>query len=377
MSTKKLITVLGAGSTMGLPMARNLAGAGYEVRGWNRTRDKAGPLVQDGVEVFDSAAQAADGADVLLTMLSDADAVIDAVRHALPSVPEGTVWLQMSTIGEIGTERCAEIAGACGVTLFDAPVLGTKQPAEQGKLVILASGPGRRRSAGLRPADLRCPRSEDDVLGAVGDGTRLKLVANAWVLTVVEGGAETIALAEGLGLDPALLFEAIDGGALDLPYLRLKGKAISERNFEPSFRLTLAAKDARLIEESAQRRDIDVPLFSTIRRRLAEGAKDHGDEDMSATYWTSAPGSDHADNHGPSGARSASASASGDSTIFTSSATPVRSSSRCTCSLPRVSASRRPASPARCWALTRRWSPVESMNASPLRSRRIASASSR
>jgi 3-hydroxyisobutyrate dehydrogenase len=292
MSTQKLITVLGAGSTMGLPMARNLAGAGFEVRGWNRTRDKAGPLVQDGVEVFDSAAQAADGADVLLTMLSDADAVIDAVRHALPSVREGTVWLQMSTIGEIGTERCAEIAGACGVTLFDAPVLGTKQPAEQGTLVILASGPDDAAArASVQPIfDVLGQRTM--WLGAVGEGTRLKLVANAWVLTVVEGGAETIALAEGLGLDPALLFEAIDGGALDLPYLRLKGKAISERNFEPSFRLTLAAKDARLIEESAQRRDIDVPLFSTIRRRLAEGAKDHGDEDMSATYWTSAPGSE-------------------------------------------------------------------------------------
>jgi 3-hydroxyisobutyrate dehydrogenase len=291
MSTEKLITVLGAGSTMGLPMARNLAGAGFEVRAWNRTRDKAGPLVQDGVEVFDSAAQAADGADVLLTMLSDADAVIDAVRHALPSVRAGTVWLQMSTIGEIGTERCAEIAGGHGVTLFDAPVLGTKQPAEQGKLVILASGPDDAAArASVQPIfDVLGQRTM--WLGAVGEGTRLKLVANAWVLTVVEGGAETIALAEGLGLDPALLFEAIDGGALDLPYLRLKGKAISERNFEPSFRLTLAAKDARLIEESAQRRDIDVPLFSTIRRRLAEGAKDHGDEDMSATYWTSAPGS--------------------------------------------------------------------------------------
>ena len=129
-------------------------------------------------------------------------------------------------------------------------------------------------------------------VGELGTGTRLKLVVNGWVLTVVEGGAETIALAEGLGLDPSLLFEAIEGGALDLPYLRLKGKAIAERNFEPSFRLTLAAKDARLIEESAQRRELDVPLFSTIRRRLAEGAKDHGDEDMSATYWTSAPGRD-------------------------------------------------------------------------------------
>lgn len=302
MTPETHITVLGAGSTMGLPMARNLARAGFAVRAWNRTRDKATPLRDDGVEVFESAAQASDGADVLLTMLSDADAVIDAAEDALPGVREGTVWLQMSTIGEIGTERCAELAGAHGVTLFDAPVLGTKQPAEQGQLVILASGPGGANGAGEPDAAKETAQPIFDAVGQktmwVGDlgaGTRLKLVVNAWVLTVVEGGAETIALAEGLGLDPSLLFEAIDGGALDLPYLRLKGKAIAERNFEPSFRLTLAAKDARLIEESAQRRELDVPLFSTIRRRLAEGAKDHGDEDMCATYWTSASGRDGAE----------------------------------------------------------------------------------
>ena len=293
MATENHITVLGAGSTMGLPMARNLARAGFDVRAWNRTGEKARPLEEDGVRVFESPAQAADGADVLLTMLSDSGAVLDVVEDALPSVREGTVWLQMSTIGEVGTERCAEIAGAHGIVLFDAPVLGTKQPAEQGKLVILASGPDERAARETIQPIFDAVGQKTMWLGEAGAGTRLKLVVNGWVLTVVEGGAETIALAEGMGLDPALLFEAIEGGALDLPYLRMKGKAIAERNFEPSFRLTLAAKDARLIEESAQRHEIDVPLFSTIRRRLAEGAKDHGDEDMSATYLTSAPDREH------------------------------------------------------------------------------------
>ena len=298
MSPEKHITVLGAGSTMGLPMARNLARAGFEVRGVEPD-PRARPCRSRRTASSCSTPRRRRPMEPACcsTMLSDADAVIDAVEDAVASVREGTVWLQMSTIGEVGTERCAELARAHGLTLFDAPVLGTKQPAEQGKLVILASGPaaptgwcGCGRDG---PADLRRGRAEDDVVRrASATGTRLKLVVNGWVLTVVEGGAETIALAEGLGLDPSLLFEAIEGGALDLPYLRLKGKAIAERNFEPSFRLTLAAKDARLIEESAQRRELDVPLFSTIRRRLAEGAKDHGDEDMSATYWTSAPGRD-------------------------------------------------------------------------------------
>jgi 3-hydroxyisobutyrate dehydrogenase len=193
----------------------------------------------------------------------------------------------MSTIGERGTERCAELAGEHGLTLVDAPVLGTKQPAEEGKLVVLASGPDSARE-GVQPI-LDAVGQKTIWVGPAGAGTRLKIATNSWVLTVVEGAAEMIALAEALGLDPGLLFDAFDGGPLDLPYLRLKGKAIAERNFTPSFRLALAAKDAGLIEESAERHGVDLPLFRTIRARLAEGADAHGDEDLSATYLTSAP----------------------------------------------------------------------------------------
>jgi 3-hydroxyisobutyrate dehydrogenase len=282
------VAVLGAGGTMGLPMTRNLARSGLEVRAWNRSRAKADPLVQDGVGVFDSAAAATSGADVLLTILSDADAVVNSLEPALGAFEGDVIWLQMSTIGEEGTERCMELAQARGVTFVDAPVLGTKQPAEQGKLVILASGPESVRDR-LEPIFAAIGQRTMWV-GPAGDGTRLKLVVNTWVLTVVEGGAETIALAEGLGLDPALFFEAIDGGGLDLPYLRMKGTAMLERNFEPSFKLELAAKDARLAEEAAERRALDLPLLSAIRRRLADGVPDHGEEDMSATYLTSAGG---------------------------------------------------------------------------------------
>jgi 3-hydroxyisobutyrate dehydrogenase len=287
MSSDSTVAVLGAGSTMGLGMSRNLARAGMAVRAWNRTPDKARPLTEDGVKVLESPVEAVAGAGVILTMLADADAVIDAIEDALPNASEGTIWLQMSTIGEVGTDRCAELAQAHGITLFDAPVLGTKQPAAEGKLVVLASGP---QELGDRVQPIFDAVGQKTIwVGEAGAGTRLKLVTNSWVLTVVEGTAETIAFAEGLGLDPEVFFEAIEGGTLDLPYLRMKGTAILERNFEPLFRLTLAAKDARLMEEAAQRRQLDLPLFSTIRRRLAEGAKGHGDEDMSATYWTSAP----------------------------------------------------------------------------------------
>lgn len=283
------VAVLGAGGTMGLPMARNLARAGMRVTAWNRTREKAAPLAAEGAEVLDTPALAAAGADFVITMLADAGAVtaaMDGEHGALAAMHAGATWAQMSTIGEGGTDACARLAA--GRVLFaDAPVLGTRQPAEQGTLVILGSGPDKAREL-LRPLF--------DVLGGkviwagdAGAGTRLKLIANSWVLSVVEATAETIALAEGLELDPALFLDAVAGGALDLPYLRMKAAAITARDFDPAFALRLAAKDAALAEEAAARRGMDLPLLTAIRARMAAGATRHGDLDFSATYLTSAP----------------------------------------------------------------------------------------
>jgi 3-hydroxyisobutyrate dehydrogenase len=287
MSPGDAVALLGAGGTMGLPMARHIARSGIELRVWNRTREKAEPAADDGALVCGTPGEAAEKAGVIVTMLSDAEAVISCAREALPAAREDAVWLQMSTIGEQGTDQCIELARAHDISFFDAPVLGTKQPAEEGKLVILASGPSKLRD-GVQPI-FDAVGSKTIWVGDAGTGTRLKIATNSWVLTVTEGCAETIALAQGLGLDPALVFEAFDGGTLDLPYFRIKGKAIIERKFEPSFRLQLAAKDAELVVQAARRHELDLPLFATIRERMEEGAAEHGDKDMSATWLTSAP----------------------------------------------------------------------------------------
>lgn len=289
MAGKETVAVLGAGGMMGLPMARNMARAGLEVRAWNRSPEKAEPLAEDGVEVLGSRAEAVDGAGLIVTMLSDADAVIEAMKGeggALSAAGDSAVWIQMSTIGEQGTRRCLELASERRLPFVDAPVLGTREPAEQGKLVVLASGPEDLRDRVTAIFDSVGQRTM--WVGEAGKGTLLKLATNSWVLTVVEGAAETIALTEGLGLDPTLLLEAVKGGPLDLPYLQMKGQAIIDRDFTPSFQLKLAAKDAGLMEEAAIRRRLDLPLVATIRRRLEQGISEHGDEDVSATYWTSA-----------------------------------------------------------------------------------------
>ncbi len=290
MTNQQTVAVLGAGGTMGQPMARSILHAGMAVRAWNRTAARAEPLTDDGASLTGSPAEAADGADVVMTILSDGDAVHDVMagpEGALSRMADDAVWLQMSTIGERATRRCADLAAEHGVPFVDAPVLGTKQPAEQGALVVLASGPEDVRDRVQPIFDAVGHRTI--WVGPAGSGSRLKLVTNAWILAVVEGAAESLALAEGLGLDPQLLLDAVDGGPLDLPYLQMKGSGMIARAFDPAFRLRLAAKDASLVEWAAADHGMDLPLVRVVRRRLDEGVDEHGDLDMSATFLLSTP----------------------------------------------------------------------------------------
>jgi len=282
--TNDTVAVLGAGGTMGKAMARNMARAGFAVRAWNRTPEKAQDLAGDGAAICSTPAEAADGATVVVTMLSDAEAVLAAIDGI---AARGTVWLQMSTIGLDGMAACAELAERAGLVLVDAPVMGTKAPAEAGELVVLAGGPPGVRDR-VQPLFDAVGR-KTVWTGEAGTASRTKVVMNTWLVTVVEGTAETLALAEGLGVDPTQVLGLLAGGALDAPYLQAKGAAMIRRDFEPSFRLALAAKDARLAEDAAAAAGLDLPLIRTIRARMDEGAERHPDEDMSATFLTSAP----------------------------------------------------------------------------------------
>jgi 3-hydroxyisobutyrate dehydrogenase len=280
-----IIAALGTG-VMGAPMARNLARAGHEVRAWNRSPDKAAALRDDGVEVRDDPAAAAAGADVVLTMLADADAALDVARRA--NLADGQIWWQASTIGLEGIEQCAALAEETGAVLVDAPVLGTRLPAEEGKLVVLASGPDSALDACAPLFDTVGQRTMR--LGAAGTATRLKLAVNLWVLVVTQGTAETVAFAQSLGVKPEWVLDALEGGALDLPYFRMKSKLMLDEDFPASFALALAAKDARLVAEAAERHGADLPVARAIAERFTQATEaGHGEEDMAATYRLSKP----------------------------------------------------------------------------------------
>jgi 3-hydroxyisobutyrate dehydrogenase len=274
---------------MGNPIARNLLRAGYPVRVWNRTPDRAQGLAADGALLAPSPATAAAGADVLITMLGDGaavDQVMTGPDGALCGLGPDAVWIQMSTVGVDWSDRLADLAAGQGVTFVDAPVSGSSEPAERGQLLILASGARAVRSR-LEPLF--------DVLGRqtlwlerVGDGSRLKLALNNWLAVLVEGMAETITLSTALGLDPNLFVRTIAGGPLDSAYASSKGNAMLDADFAPGFPLRHAAKDAALAAEAAHRQGVELSLTAALLRPWQQAiALGHGEDDVASaiTAW--------------------------------------------------------------------------------------------
>jgi 3-hydroxyisobutyrate dehydrogenase len=282
------VTFLGTG-IMGAPMARHITEAGQDVTVWNRTADKARPLAEAGAHVAEDPAAAVAGAEVVVTMLTDGEAVEDVMREAAPAAGSGTLWWQASTVGISGTESLAALAEEHDLVLVDGPVLGTKGPAEKGELVVLASAP-RDALDRLTPL-FDAAGSKTIILGEEpGAATRFKLVMNHWVLAVTDAIAETLAFAEGVGLDPNLFFAAIEGGTLDIAYAHLKGPGMIAGDLPLAFPLKHALKDADLILEAAERHGLDLDLAETVRNRFARAAEEgHAEDDMGMVIAASRP----------------------------------------------------------------------------------------
>lgn len=279
-STK--IAFLGTG-IMGAPMVRNLLRDEFGVRVWNRTQAKAHALAADGAYIASTPAEAAAGAGILVTMLSDGAAVEEAMtgdEGALSTLPADAVWVQMSTVGAEWTQRLAELADR-RVDFVDAPVSGSSVPAERGELVVLASGaPGLRHR--VQPLF--------DVVGRrtlwldrLGDGSRLKLVLNNWLAVLVEGMAESLSLATALGLDPTLITDTVEDSALNCAFAVTKGRVMIKGDFAPGFPLRHAHKDIGLAAEAADRQGAAVPLTEAILRRWSDAiGQGHGDDDVAS-----------------------------------------------------------------------------------------------
>jgi 3-hydroxyisobutyrate dehydrogenase len=246
------VAVLGVGAT-GHGMATSALRAGIPTIVWNRRPQATQDLAGLGADVAASAADAARQAAVVVTMVTDTDAVVSIARGQgmLAALAPGAVWVQMSTIGVAGIERVAAMAaaGRPDVTLLDAPVSGSNDPAEHGQLTSFASGPQQARP---RVAALFDALGQRTVwVGGVGAGSRLKLVNNTLVAFAAEAVATAVALAGRLGLAAATVLDALGGGPLVSRWQAAKLHRIANGEFSAQFALSLALKDVRLALQAA------------------------------------------------------------------------------------------------------------------------------
>jgi 3-hydroxyisobutyrate dehydrogenase len=272
------IAVLGIG-IMGGPIARHLSAAGHEVSAWDIDAERLGALGEHGVHPAGGPDEAVAGADVLITMLTDADTTASLVGALLDRFT-GT-WIQSATVGLEGTDSLLELARQAEVAMVDCPMLGTRSSAESGELTALASGPEDSRA--LVTEVLGACARQVLWLGDAGRGSRLKLVMNNWVIGIVGLTAETIALAHGLGFSAEDFLGLIAGGPLDVAQAHIKGEAMERGEFAPALPLRHAAKDAGLIRAAAHDAGLTLPIADahaeTFMRAVRAG---HGDEDMAA-----------------------------------------------------------------------------------------------
>jgi 3-hydroxyisobutyrate dehydrogenase len=276
------VAVLGAG-IMGAAMARNLAAAGLKTRVWDRSPSAAGPLAADGAVVADSAREAIRDAGVVITMLPTADAVESVMfdRAVVDVLADGCVWAQMGTIGVEATRRIRDRLAAerPSVVFVDAPVSGSKGPAEHGQLLILASGP-------IAAADSLGPvfgvlGRKTVWLGEAGQGSLVKLVVNAYMSILIEGVAETMELADRLGIGHEQLAEVIEGGPLDAPIADAKLHKMDRGDYSAEFPLEWALKDVDLAIGAAGGQA--PPLLAALSGQWhAAVAAGHGRQDISA-----------------------------------------------------------------------------------------------
>lgn len=277
------VAVLGTG-LIDAAVARNLARKPFRVRMWNRTAEKADALAADGPEPFARAPDSVRDADIVVTSLKDGRAVRDVMASAVQGLSRGAVWLQLSIVGIRATETLAPFAGENDHVFYDAPAHVTRQPAEQGRLVVLASGPNER-----------CGEAQI-VFDAVGQGTlwmsdalcgagSLRRALNAFVFALTHDTAESLAIAKALGLDPALVIDAVTGGRLDSLYVQDKGGAMHQDDYTTSFSVENRLEDAGLVLEALTgagvRADFADASLARFRRAAEAG---HGGKDIAASF---------------------------------------------------------------------------------------------
>jgi 3-hydroxyisobutyrate dehydrogenase len=280
------VGLLGVG-LMGSAMAHRLLDRGIAVRAWDRDPEQLRGLESRGGESAKGPSEVLRGTTVVITMLPTAAIVRDVVEPLLEHWPEGTVWLQMSSVGAAEADRLTQAAEGHGIRLIDAPVSGSTHPAEEGQLTVLASGPDSARAAVEPIFDALASR----VLwvGDAGMGSRLKLAANHWMISMVIALAESMHLCEAMGLDQQQFVALLDGGPLGSAYAMQKLDEMRRHEYPAGFPVRLALKDLELVREVEQSSGASMPLLDTVLERFVAASQTLAEEDLAAIYELDGP----------------------------------------------------------------------------------------
>lgn len=270
-----VVAVIGTG-TMGAAMAQRLLGAGLAVRVWARRRESMSPLVDLGATAGDQASETAAKADVVISMLPTAQATAEVMLSGgvVAAMRPDSTWAQMATIGTRETEWLAgqtQIQRA-DISFVDAPVSGSRQPAEDGELLILASGP-KRAERSLEPVFSVLGKSTL-WLGSAGAGSAMKLVLNTWLAFQTECAAESAAVAERLGVSTAAMLDALHDSPLASQYALAKLDRMIKQDYHPDFALDWALKDLDLVasDGGAEVAPVAVAIANRWRELVHDGS---------------------------------------------------------------------------------------------------------
>ena len=271
---------------MGSAMAANLVRAGHDVTVWNRTAARCAPLVALGARQADTPREVAATCDVTFAMLSDpaaALAVLEGADGVLGGIGQGRGYVDFSTVDDATANAIASQIVANGARYLEAPVSGTKKPAEDGTLIILAAG-DRGLYDEVAPALDKLGKKRL-FLGEVGQGTRMKLVVNLIMGSMLTALSEGLALGLKGGLDGAEILDVLDAGAMACPMFRAKGPMLLSGAYPTSFPLKHMQKDLRLALALSEKLDQNLALTAASnelfkRARIAG----NGDKDIGAVF---------------------------------------------------------------------------------------------
>ncbi|MFI7483193.1 2-hydroxy-3-oxopropionate reductase [Kocuria sp. M1R5S2] len=279
--TTASVAVIGLG-IMGLPMARNLVGAGHRVTGFNRSPEKTARLVEAGGAGAASVAEAVRGADVVITMVPDSpdvEAVVTGEDGVFANAAPGALWIDASTIRPDVAVRLAAQARAAGVRPLDAPVSGGEQGAVDAALSIMVGGEADDVEA-ARPVLEAVGRTIVHV-GPSGSGQTVKAANQLVVAGNIQLLAEAVVFLEAYGVDTSAALTVLGGGLAGSKVLDQKGQKMLDRDFEPGFRLELHHKDMGIVTSAAREAGISVPLGGLVAQLVAatvargDGGLDH------------------------------------------------------------------------------------------------------